>query len=69
MQFGAVFTFSNSYGAVRCGFSLYVVRCGADLFFQESYDAVRCGAERLSFQQLFPTVRLSVHRSRKIGVP
>ena len=47
---------------VRCG----AVRCGTDLVFQES--TVRCGAVRLSVQQLSPTVRLSVHRSKKDGV-
>ena len=46
---GAVFSFSKSYGAVRCG--IYFSRI------------VRCGAVWLSVEQLFPTVRLSVHRS------
>ena len=58
---GAVFTFSKPYGAVRGGFSLK--RCGAVriIFFKNR--TVRCGAVRLSHEQLFSTVRLSVHRS------
>ena len=67
------------FGIIRCGsvrfFCLRIVRCGAVRFspFSRSYGAVRCGlyfskmvrcgAVRLSVEQLFPTVRLSVHRS------
>ena len=53
--------FSKSYGAVRCGFSPW--RCGEVriTFFEDR--TVRCGAVRLTVEQLFPTVRLSVHRS------
>ena len=49
LRCGADFTFSKSYGAVR--YELYFSRI------------VRYGAVRLSVEQLFPTVRLSVLRS------
>ena len=74
---GAVFYFRNHtvlFGAVfivlrivPCGavrFSLCLngaVRCGAvRIIFSR---IIRCGTVRLSVEQLFPTVRLSVHRS------
>ena len=55
---------------VRCSaVSLLKVRCGADYIFCFSR-IVRCGAVRLSVaQQLFPTMRLSVHPSGKTGAP
>ena len=53
--FGAVFIFWESYVAVRCA-----------LYFSWM---VRWDAVRLSAEQLFPTVRLSMHCSWKNGVP
>ena len=52
--------FLESYGAVRWGFS--PLRCDAVrmTFFEDL--AVRCGTVRLSAEQLFPTVWLSVNR-------
>ena len=43
----AVFLFSKSHGAVRCGFYfLRSVRCGAVITFSKSYGAVPCGVSR-----------------------
>ena len=57
---GAVFTFSKSYGAVRCGvvFLFYGAE-GCGLYF---LIIVRFGTVRLSVEELFPTVWSSVHR-------
>ena len=75
---GAHFLFWKCHGAVRCGsvrfgaffFLLRIVRCGADFVLHGEVRCglyfsiiVRCGAVRLSVERLFPTVRLSVHRS------
>ena len=68
---GAVFLFSKSHGAVRCGvYFLRILRCGADSLLDGAVRCglcfsriVRCGAVRLSAEQFFPTVLLSVHRS------
>ena len=62
---GAVFLFSISHGAVRCGFYFFrivrcgavrfslsqnhTVRCGVDYIFKESYGAMRCGHPMNSF--------------------
>ena len=64
-QRGAVFLFSISHGAVRCGFYFFrivrcgavrfslsqnhTVRCGVDYIFKESYGAMRCGHPMNSF--------------------
>ena len=66
MRFGAAYFGGESSGAVvRCGLNSYVW-CDTVRFLS----TVRCGAVRLSVQQLFLTVWLSVHRihSRKTGV-
>ena len=76
---GAVFQLSKSHGAARCVFFfLRIVRCGAVRFSLFQNHTVRCGAVRINFfknrsvrccavrlsvEQLFLTVRLSVHRS------
>ena len=85
---GTVFIFfSKSYSPVRCGADVFpTVRCGSVFnFFMKFFGVVRCGAVRavvfkssmvrcgaLSVEQLFRTVRFSVHRSKSAvahGVP
>ena len=72
------YIFGESYGAVRRGFHFFkIIRCAVRIFFLNvavrcglcSSRIVRCDVVRLSVEQLFPTVRLSVHRSRETGVP
>ena len=79
VRFGAVIIFLRIVrcGAVRCGchfvqkhtvrcsVAFLLNRCGAVRCGRYFSRIVRCGAVRLSVEQLFPTVRLSLHRNVK----